>query len=201
MTGRGRPAAAASGRVGQRTGEVRAFVALDLHPDLRGRLADLEAVLAPAFQGLRWVRPEGVHLTLRFFGSASPDQVSRLSARMECAAAASSAFEETVAELGLFPDRRCPRVLWLGVSTRETLSRLQAACEDAAVSAGFPSEPRPFRAHLTLGRWRDRVPRPVLPPVDLGPTRFEALTLFKSELRPGGSVHSVLGRWRLGEKG
>jgi 2'-5' RNA ligase len=179
---------------------VRAFVALDLHHEMRRRLADLEASLAPAFPGLRWVRPERVHLTLRFFGSASPDQVSRLRARMECAAVASSAVEETVAGLGLFPDRRRPSVLWLGVSTGETLSRLWTACEDAAVSAGFPSEPRPFRAHLTLGRWRDRVPRPVLPPVDLGPTRFEALTLFKSELRPGGSVYSVLGRWSLGEE-
>lgn len=200
MTGRGRPAAAPSGRVGQPTGKVRAFVALDLHHDMRRRLADLEAALAPAFPGLRWVRPEGVHLTLRFFGSASPDQVSRLSARMECAAGASSAFEETVAELGLFPDRRSPKVLWLGVSTHETLLRLQVACEDAAASAGFPSEPRPFRAHLTLGRWRDRIPRPVLPPLDLGPTRFETLTLFKSELGPSGSVYSVLGRWRLGER-
>jgi 2'-5' RNA ligase len=199
VTGDGDHAAAPSGHAGQRAGEVRAFVALDLHPDMPRRLRDLEASLAPAFPGLRWVRPEGLHLTLRFLGSASPEQVSRLSARMECAAVAASAFEETVADLGIFPDGRSPRVLWLGISTGESLSRLQAACEDAAVSAGFPSEPRPFRAHLTLGRWPDRVPRPVLPAVDLGPTRFEVLTLFKSELRPGGAVHSVLGRWRLGE--
>ena len=91
--------------------------------------------------------------------------------------------------------------MWLGVSAGEGLSRVQVACEAAAVAAGFPPEPRPFRAHLTLGRWRDRVPRPLLPKVDLGLTRFETLTLYRSELRAGGSLYSILNRWNLGGHG
>ena len=179
---------------------MRAFVALDLHEELRRRLADLQSSLAPSFSSLRWVRPEGIHLTLRFLGDASHEQIGHLAALLELAATATGVIDASVAGLGLFPERGRPGVLWLGISAGEPLSQLQAACEAAAVEAGFSLERRPFHAHLTLGRWRDRVPRPSLPPADLGPARFDTLTLFKSELRSGGSVYSVLGRWRLGEK-
>jgi 2'-5' RNA ligase len=177
---------------------VRTFVAVDLHHDLRRRLAALQTALAPSFPGLRWVRPDKIHLTLRFLGNASPAQISHVATLLAPAAAAAEGIGATVAGLGLFPDRRSPAVLWVGISAGENLPLLQAACEAAAVRAGFPAEPRPFRAHLTLGRWRDRVPRPSLPAADLGPTRFETLTLFQSDLRPDGSVYSVLRRWRLG---
>jgi 2'-5' RNA ligase len=78
------------------------------------------------------------------------------------------------------------------------IDELQEACERAALTAGFEKEDRPFKAHLTLGRWRDRAPRPDLPPVDLGATRLDTLVLFKSELRPGGAVYTPLERFALG---
>ncbi len=136
-------------------------------------------------------------MTLRFLGQATSEQIARLLALLEPAARAAGPIDATVAGLGLFPERGAPGVLWLGISAEEPLAQLQAACEGAAVAAGFPPERRPFRAHLTLGRWRDRVPRPALPPVDLGPTRFSTLALFKSELRPSGAVYTELGRCPL----
>jgi 2'-5' RNA ligase len=176
---------------------VRAFLALDLPGDLRRRLADLRESLRGSFPGLRWVRPEGTHLTLRFLGQASHEQIARLLA-LESVARAAGPIDAAVKGLGLFPERGAPSVLWLGISAEESLLPLQAACEAAAVAAGFPPERRPFRAHLTLGRFRDRVPRPALPAADLGRTRFLTLTLFRSELGPEGSVYSVLGRFGLG---
>jgi RNA 2',3'-cyclic 3'-phosphodiesterase len=173
---------------------------LDLDDELRRRLGALQPTLASSFSLLRWARPEGMHLTLRFLGDATPDEIDHMATLLKPVAAATEAIEATVAGLGLFPDRGRPRVLWLAISADEPLLRLQASCEAAAVAAGFPREPRPFRAHLTLGRWRDRVPRSSLPVVGLGPTRFATLTLFKSDLRAGGSVYSTLARWRLGEK-
>jgi 2'-5' RNA ligase len=177
---------------------VRAFTALDLQDDLRRRLGELRESLRGSFPLLRWVRPEGIHLTLRFLGQVPSEQIAGLPVLLEPAARASGPIDATIAGLGLFPDRGSPRVLWLGISADASLSRIQAACEAAAVTAGFPPEPRPFRAHLTLGRWRDRVPRPALPPADLGATRFSTVTLFKSELRPSGSVYTALGRCLLG---
>ena len=78
---------------------------------------------------------------------------------------------------------------------------LQAACERAAIAAGFPAEERPFRGHLTLARFRTRVLRPALPPVDLGAIRLERLVMLRSDLRPGGAVYSSIDRFPLGRRG
>jgi 2'-5' RNA ligase len=89
-------------------------------------------------------------------------------------------------------------VLWLAVEPGPQVLRLQAACESAARSAGFAAEARPFRPHLTLGRWRSRVRRPELPALDLGEASLERLVLFASELDPAGARHTELAAWPLG---
>jgi 2'-5' RNA ligase len=103
-----------------------------------------------------------------------------------------------VAGLGTFPERGSPRVLWLGLAVPDTVLVLQAACERAAVADGFPREDRPFKPHLTLGRWRERDRRPELPEADLGAARVDTLVLFRSELRPQGAVYTPLARFPLG---
>ena len=98
----------------------------------------------------------------------------------------------------MFPDHGSPRVLWVGVELPPPASELQRACEHAARAAGFEPEERPFLAHLTLGRWRNRAARPVLPETDLGPARLESLVLFQSETAQGGAVYTPLARFALG---
>lgn len=144
------------------------------------------------------MRPEGIHLTLRFLGDTSPSRVDLLRPALAAAAAACPPVEARAAGLGTFPERGSPRVLWLGLEVQAAVLDLQRACERAARAAGFEREPRPFRAHLTLGRWRDRAPRPELPPADLGTTRLETLVLFRSDLRPDGAVYTALARFALG---
>ena len=95
---------------------------------------------------------------------------TRCAPLLAAAAAACPPAEAQVAGLGTFPERGSPRVLWLGLAVPAAILDLQRACERAARAAGFEREERPFRAHLTLGRWRDRAPRPELPPADLGTT-------------------------------
>jgi 2'-5' RNA ligase len=179
-------------------GDVRAFVALELDARLREAMGDLQARLRPRCGGIRMTRPEGIHLTLRFLGDTSPEQVETLRPLLATAAAACPALEASVAGLDTFPERGSPRVLWLGLDVPASVFDLQGACERAARAAGFDREERPFRAHLTLGRWRDRAPRPDLPPADLGTTRLETLVLLKSDLRPGGAVYTPLARFALG---
>ncbi len=177
---------------------VRAFVALELDARLREAMGDLQARLRPRLGGIRLVRPEGIHLTLRFLGDTSPKQVETLRPLLAAAASTCPPAEVPVAGLGTFPERGSPRVLWLGLDVPPAVFDLQRACERAARAAGFEREERPFRAHLTLGRWRERAPRPELPPADLGPTRLEALVLFKSDLRPDGAVYTPLAGFALG---
>jgi RNA 2',3'-cyclic 3'-phosphodiesterase len=143
-------------------------------------------------------RPEGIHLTLRFLGDTSPEQVAALRPLLAAAAVACPAAEGRVVGLGTFPERGSPRVLWLGLDVPSAVYDLQRACERAARAAGFERETRPFQAHLTLGRWRDRAPHPELPPADLGTTRLDTLVLFQSDLRPDGAVYTSLARFALG---
>lgn len=178
---------------------VRAFVALELEARLREALRELQARLRPGLGRIHLARPEGIHLTLRFLGSTTPRQLETLSPRLAAAASACPPAEVPVAGLGTFPERGDPRVLWLGLEVPQAIRDLQLACERAALSAGFEREDRPFRAHLTLGRWRDRAPRPELPAADLGTTRLERLVLFRSDLRPGGAVYTPLASYALGE--
>jgi 2'-5' RNA ligase len=176
---------------------LRAFVALELPAALQEAIGGLQRRLAPRLAGIRLTKPEGIHLTLRFLGDATPAQLSRLSPELAASAATVAAGPVRVRSLGTFPERGSPRVLWLGLDLAPAFLDLQRACEQAARRAGFAAEQRPFQPHLTLGRWRDRAARPELPQIDLGETRLETLTLFRSDLRPDGALYTALRRFEL----
>jgi 2'-5' RNA ligase len=179
--------------------KLRAFVALELPESLRDAISRLQDRFR-ALAGLRLVRPDGVHLTLRFLGSSSRAQLEQIAPALASAAAACPAFDARVAGIGTFPERGAPRVLWLGIELPPPVSELQRACEGAARTAGFEAELRPFAPHLTLGRFRERVPRPQLDSVDLGPTRIETLVLFHSATHRDGAVYTPLARLALGPR-
>ncbi len=178
--------------------ELRAFVALELAAPLQQAIAELQGRLRPLVPGIRFVRPDGIHLTLRFLGQSPPARLEQMHPALAAAAAACPPAEARVAGLGTFPDRGAPRVLWLGIEVPGSILELQGACERAARSLGFGPEDRAFRAHLTLARWRERAIRPELPPVELGPTRLDTLVLFRSELLRDGAVYTPLARFPLG---
>ena len=147
---------------------------------------------------MKWVRPEGIHLTLRFLGPSRRDALDCLMPRLASAASRCPAAEARLTGFGLFPERGAPRVLWVGLDFAPPLFALQEATEAAAVACGFAGEKRPFSPHLTLGRWRDRVPRPALGEVELGAARLDRLVLYSSELRPGGAVYTPLATFPMG---
>ncbi len=177
---------------------VRAFIALELDPPLHTALEELQQRLRPNLGGIRLVRPEGIHLTLRFLGPTRPEQIQSLGPSLAAAARACPALEARVRGVGMFPDRGRPRILWVGVDLPPAAFELQRACEVAAQDTGFEREERPFRAHLTLGRWRERAARAELPEVELAPTRLDCLVLFRSELGKAGAVYTPLARFPLG---
>ncbi|HXB55744.1 MAG TPA: RNA 2',3'-cyclic phosphodiesterase [Vicinamibacteria bacterium] len=185
-------------RGGDPPDHVRAFVALAIGSGLRARIAELMGEIRHRVPGVRFVRPEGIHLTLRFLGSTLPAQIQQLGPRLQGLAAACPPSEAQISGLGLFPPRGSPRVLWLGVSLAPPVLALQAACEEAAVGVGFPRETRPFRSHLTLGRWRERAPSPELPPADLGKVSLESLVLYRSEVGREGALYTPLASFLLG---
>jgi 2'-5' RNA ligase len=176
---------------------IRAFIALELDDSTRAHLMDLMASLRTHLNGLRWVRPEGIHVTLRFLGYARRTVLDSLIAPLRRAAEECPATTAAVRGMGVFPERGRARVLWIGIDLPASILRLQQACERAAVAAGFEPETRPFAPHLTLGRWREPAPPPTLPEADLGRTRLDTLVLYRSQPRPAGSVYTPLESFAL----
>lgn len=176
---------------------LRAFVALELPGDVRARLAQSLPVLGSNVAGLRLVPADSIHLTLRFLGQARPLQLERLKTGLAAAAAGCPPLAACVGGAGMFPERGAPRLLWIGLTAAPGLFPLQAACERAARAAGFPPENKPFRPHLTLGRFRERVPRMPLPALELGEATLRSLVLYQSELRREGARHTPLATFAL----
>lgn len=149
-----------------------------------------------SFPLLRWVRPEQLHLTLRFIGEAPPEQLPVLTSAL--AEVAVPAFDLQTDGCGFFPDERRPQVFWLGLVPAPELLRMQAEIETALLAAGLPGETRPFVPHLTLLRFNVR-PRPELPAeigrnfAGLPPQRFpcSGFNLYSSLLTPAGAIHTV----------
>jgi 2'-5' RNA ligase len=177
---------------------IRAFVAFPLAEEVRRDVAAAIRRLAPSLPDVRFVPDESIHVTLRFFGWTRAETLAALEAPLRSAAAACPPFDMAIRGLGLFPERGSPRVLWLGLALPAPAVRLQAACETAAVAAGMEAEPRAFHPHLTLGRWRDRARRPALPEMDLGRAHVRELVLYRSDIRPSGSVYTALAVFPLG---
>lgn len=182
---------------------MRAFIAFDLPANLRQELGQVSAGLQRSLAGapLRWVAAGSIHLTLKFLGDVDPGQVAAIGERIQAAASGYAPFEVALTELGAFPSPRRPRVLWAGLRAPAALASLQQALEAQLESLGFEPEARPFTPHLTLARARREADARQLAGVasalaaePLRPVsaHLQELTLFRSQLDPGGAVYNPL---------
>ncbi len=167
---------------------MRAFLAIPLPEKLCEELASVGRSIA----GLRAQRAETIHLTIRFLGDVEdPEPVAAAAAEAACRHAP---FDVSLVGVGAFPDARRPRVVWVGLGEGEEAARALAEdVDEAVVALGFPREERPWSAHVTLGRFRDRPPKP--PPLDplreFGRAQADRLVLFRSVLTPEGALHEA----------
>jgi 2'-5' RNA ligase len=182
---------------------LRAFIAVDLTPDIRAQLEALAGRLRrlPGQEGLRFVAAAGVHLSVKFLGEISPALAADLGGALDTAARRVPAFAIRVQGIGCFPNPRQPRVLWVGLhDPRRMLLALQSAVEEACADLRLPKEDRAFSPHLTLARVRREggaaaggFVGSVLEcerGLDLGEMPVDAICLFRSELRPNGAVYT-----------
>jgi len=179
---------------------MRSFLAIELPSDVRSALVGVQKHFQQAGIRASWVKPENLHLTLRFLGNLEPVQVDTLIAAFQPACALHTTPRLRVAGTGCFPNPRRPTVLWAGVRVEAgNLDAIHACCEAAARAVGLPPETRRFRAHVTFARIRDSRPARALPGLlDTAPPACgdaftaRAVALFKSELNPGGAVYTRL---------
>jgi 2'-5' RNA ligase len=185
---------------------LRAFVAVEIPKDV---LAALEAVQSELKRRLRarWVRSGSMHLTLKFLGSIPAGQVASVADAMQVAAAGHTGFSLTAAGIGVFPGIRRARVIWAGFSGRtDLLGDLQRSLDEKLAALGFPREERPFRGHLTIGRFSEPVAPELMADVlnafsarTFGECAVKELVLFQSDLQPKGPVYTALARAQLKE--
>jgi 2'-5' RNA ligase len=180
---------------------IRAFLALDPPEEILQEIGRIQDRLRKLIHGdLRWVRPEGIHLTLKFFGDISENAVMNISAVAGRASAAVGPFELAIGDTGVFPDPSRPRVVWLGMNGEVAqLVTFQQRLERALREIGFPPEERPFRPHLTLGRIKS--PKGLVGLAEAlekgetdtaGSFTASGLSLFQSDLTPRGAVYTRL---------
>lgn len=177
---------------------MRAFVAIDLpaeiHQELGRRQEDFRkrlSALGGKDREINWVRPEGVHLTLKFLGEISEGQLNQTAEQLN-AIPPFEKFEVEVRGFGFFPNIKRPRVFWAGLAAPPILAQLAAKVDAVMSEVGFAPENRTFQPHLTLARFRNPLSLP-----DLGSAfglpnedfmgRFEVseFYLFESKLRSG----------------
>jgi len=184
---------------------LRAFFAIELGEPARLAAAQVAAELRtrPGGDGVRWVRPENLHVTLRFLGEIAPAQAAPLAAHVREHAQALAPFALRLGALASLPPGRRPRVLVLELAPGEPLAALADAVERGVVAAGCAPEARNFRGHLTLGRVRERGASPSLAGLAAAPAEFVVTesVLFASELHPSGSRYTPLERVPLGGAG
>ena len=196
---------------------MRVFLAVELSSPARDRIAALQYEWKPRIQSARWVRPENLHLTLRFLGEVTPSVVSALAETLPQSVRGCRPLRFSLRGGGCFPNVKRPRVVWLGVDpVPDELHRVHGAVDEAVRRHGFPPEARGFEPHLTIARVKtlpsetsaETSAETSEPPLmsaleerDFGETRVSEIVLFESRLSPRGASYHAVERVRLGGTG
>ena len=170
----------------------RLFIALTLPDPVRAVLAHT----AEPLPNVTWTRPEQLHVTLRFLGDVSEEQIEPMIARL--AAVQVAPFILPVEGVGTFPPNRPPRVLWIGVgSGHPRLFQLRQRIDDALLASGLQLDLRTFHPHVTLARATESAAKPIAHWLHTHrdfaapPFRVESFDLYSSDLQPSGAVHTL----------
>ena len=131
---------------------MRLFVALNFPPEIRHALGEATQPLRALGLPVKWVRAEGIHLTLKFLGDVPEERLAELVAALGRARAGARPLALAIGGFGVFPDYQRPRVVWVGVAPDPALEILEHRVEQEFAPLGFPTEARAFRPHVTLGR-------------------------------------------------
>jgi 2'-5' RNA ligase len=194
---------------------MRIFIGIDLDVEVRARIERfLEGVQGFAPEA-RWVRPESLHITLKFIGEQPAERVEAITERLQ--RVESCAFDIHSAGYGFFPTAKAPRVFWIGINGGSQLAELAGAIDAATAELGIPREDRAYSPHLTLARgggksgspkWREgdgpnatfallEKRLAAMGELDFGTMMAREFILYQSQLSPRGSKYTRLHRFPL----
>lgn len=187
---------------------VRLFVACEIPADVRDSIGEvIDRLRDRSGTAVRWVKPEGVHITLKFLGEVPERRLPAVKMALQEAVVRHQPFNLEFSNIGMFGGREGLRIMWAGIAG--DVLRLEALVRDVNTAlsvVGFQPEKRPFRPHLTLGRVKDEIPtrhraeievavgRQEVPPCNWRTTQ---VSLMRSRLQPGGARYDVMGTFPL----
>lgn len=188
---------------------IRSFLAFDLPPEIGEVLSRVYGEVSRSSLDVRWVRAEGIHLTVVFMGDIQESDISPVGEQISGVCSRYGPFSISLKSMGCFPNSRNPRVLWVGVEgDLERMSRFRNEIQRKLVSFGIQEEKRDFRPHLTLGRFKK--PGKNAAETEKLLLNYKGLTspacslkefiFFKSDLRAGGAVYTKMRSWPLSGK-
>jgi 2'-5' RNA ligase len=183
----------------------RSFFAVELSAEIAAGVRKIQGVLEERATGVRWVRPEGIHLTLKFLGEVEQDRIEAIARKAEGAIQGVGPFTVEIRGGGGFPTAKNPRVIWIGVEDHSgMLKHLQTRIETGMAELGFTQEKRGFTPHLTVGRLRSgKGSKTVAQAIDaiktsdLGSLEVREIILFRSHLKPTGAEYTKLDSFPL----
>jgi RNA 2',3'-cyclic 3'-phosphodiesterase len=194
---------------------MRLFVALDIDDSIRAGIARFLDGVRGFAPDARWVQPESLHVTLKFIGEKTEDDVEKIKSALETIEA--GAVEMNIRGYGFFPGARAARVFWVGVDRGAKLTSLARTVDETLALLDIPKEEHAFNAHLTLARSAGRSGSPrrekgdnpnrgfqrlqeklaALPAPEFGTITAREFFLYRSQLSPSGSKYAKLAQFAL----
>ena len=185
---------------------IRSFLAFELPAEIREQIGVISKELKKLSLPVRWVKIDNIHLTILFLGSVAEDILSAMEEKVNVAAKKFSPFKAKLNSIGAFPHWRKPRVIWIGLNGDiDRLANLRDDLQEELKVLGFMPEKRPFRSHLTLGRFKGQINRDEdiqwicdrYRDIDSDLYQLNELILYKSDLKPDGPVYTKMATWPL----
>ncbi len=177
---------------------IRAFLAIQPADDVLRALKDLQRELGDVGADVRWVSPDAMHLTVQFLGDVREQEIPEIERGLREQFASVEPFDLECRGLGVFPNWKRPRVVWIGLHG-DGLNAVAESAETVLSPLGFPPEEREFSPHITIGRIRsargwESLGRALKEHGErsIGTSRIDHATLYRSQLRPDGAVYTPL---------
>jgi len=183
---------------------MRAFIAIEISDDIKDLLGQIEAHLKYSGADVKWVKPEVIHLTLKFLGEITDEKCADVKFALDTIAKSVKPFELNLKDIGAFPKIEHPRVIWVGLDKGAVeTTALAGRIDDSLSKIGFAKEDRPFSPHLTIGRARSPLNRDKLKEkISSASAKFQftavnsckvaSVILFQSTLTPKGPIYTKL---------
>lgn len=186
---------------------IRAFIAIELSEEAKKALAELQAEFIKSEADVKWVKPENIHITLKFLGNITEEQKEKIQEILDDNLKGFNSFKIGLQGVGAFPKPNYPRVVWVGTTGEEQLKPIAKLIDEKINKLGFPKEERAFKSHLTFarvrsGRNKDKLTEALKKFEAFSGPEFlvDAVCLLQSALTPQGSIYTLLHKTYLNRK-